>query len=56
MRIKLTSDYKQYKTGDIIDVSKNVAFGLIDSGIGIISKDMTKHDYKKKKVSDGRSS
>lgn len=57
MRIKITKDHKQYKKGEIVDVSKNEAFGLIDSGVGIVSKDMTVTDYrvKPKKVSDGRS-
>lgn len=46
MRIRIIKDNKQGKKGDIVDVSKNVAFGLIDSGVGVISKDMTENDYR----------
>lgn len=46
MRIRFTKDYKGHKTGDIIEVSRNEAFGLIDSGVAIVSKELTKRDYK----------
>jgi len=46
MRIKLVKDNKLGKKGEVIEVSKNVAFGLIDSGSGIVSKDMTNQDLK----------
>ena len=46
MRIRITKDQGSYKKGDVIEVSKNVAFGLIDSGVGVISKDMIEKDYK----------
>jgi hypothetical protein len=46
VRVKITRNQGSYKQGDIIEVSKNVAFGLIDSGIAIISKDMTEEEYK----------
>lgn len=49
MRIKITKDHKQYKAGEIVEVTNNVGFGLIDSGIGMISKDMTGRDIKRKK-------
>lgn len=39
-------DSKGYKRGDIVEVSKNVAFGLLDSGVGVISKDIAPDDYK----------
>jgi hypothetical protein len=44
MRIKFIKPNKYHKAGDIADVSPNVAFGLIDSGIAIISKDITSLD------------
>lgn len=53
MRIRIIKDNKQGKKGDIVDVSKNVAFGLIDSGVGVISKDMTPDDYKQAGDKDG---
>lgn len=44
MRIRLTKDHKQNKKGDIVEVSRNEAFHLIDSGLGMVSKDMTERD------------
>ena len=32
--IYLLKDYQEHLKGDIISVSNNVAFGLIDSGVG----------------------
>lgn len=49
MRIRITTDHKQYRKGDIVEVTPNVGFGLIDSGIGILSKEMTATDIRKKK-------
>jgi len=46
MRIKIIKPTKKYYKGEIVEVSKNVAFGLIDSGVGIISKDMTSYEVK----------
>jgi hypothetical protein len=46
MRIKITKDYKEHKAGDIVEVSPNVAFGLIDIGVAKITKDMTSRDIK----------
>lgn len=44
IRIKFVQNYRQYKKGDIESLSPNEAFGLIDSGKAIISKDMTETD------------
>lgn len=52
MRVKIISSRQGYRKGDIVDVSKNVAFGLIDSGVGIISKDITPDDYINKQETD----
>ena len=43
-RIKFTKNHKSYKRGDVISVSNNEAFGFIDRGVAIISKDMTSED------------
>lgn len=48
-RIKIIQDYKKYKAGETVEVSPNVAFGLIDRSVGIISKDMVSSDYSVKK-------
>lgn len=56
MRIKLIKDYKEHKKGDVIDVSKNVGFGLIDSGVGIVSREITDREIKTKKVKYGYNS
>lgn len=52
MRVRITKNDKGYKRGDVVDVSRNVAFGLVDSGIGIISKDMTEQDYKTNRLDE----
>lgn len=44
LRIRFTTDYKNNRKGDIKEVSRNEAFGLIDRGVAIISKDMTARD------------
>lgn len=41
-QIYLLQDYQENNKGDIISVSNNVAFGLIDSGIG---KESTTRDF-----------
>lgn len=45
IRLKITKTGK-YKAGDTVIVSKNEAFGLIDKGEAILTKDMTSQDYK----------
>lgn len=46
IRVKFVKDYKQYSKGDVQSLSPNEAFGIIDAGFGIVSKDMTEADYK----------
>lgn len=53
MRIRIIKSNKRYNKGETVDVSKNVAFGLIDSGFGMISKDIVQDDLKVKE-DDGR--
>lgn len=50
MRVRFIKKHKDYASGDVIEVTPNVAFGLIDSGYAILSKDMTEDDYKPKKT------
>lgn len=55
LRIRFIQDHKNNKSGDIKEVSRNEAFGLIDKGVAIISKDITQRvvKVKKKKVKRG---
>jgi hypothetical protein len=46
MRLKIIKKTYHYSVGQIVDVSKNEGFGLLDTGSAIISKDMTPDDYK----------
>ncbi len=50
----MLKDYKGRRKGDVVDVSRNEAFGLIDSGNAIITKDMIPDDYKQAGDKDGR--
>ncbi len=45
-RIKFIKNHKDYRVGDTGTFSNNEAFGLIDSGFAVVSKDMTSNDYK----------
>lgn len=47
-RVRIIKTYKQYRAGDVVNLSPNEAFGLIDRQIAIISKDMTQADYTQK--------
>lgn len=54
MRVKFIKDHKEHRRGQVADVSRNEAFGLIDSGVAMLSKDMAPEDVKtKKKAPDG---
>lgn len=46
IRIKLLKDWNGKPKGSILVIDRNEAFGLIDSGKAIISKDMNPDDYK----------
>lgn len=45
-RVKITKQFKNYKVGDTVYVTRNEAHELIDGGFGVISKDMTQADYR----------
>lgn len=44
IRLKFLKNYKQFKPGDTESFSRNEAFGLIDSGVAMVSKDMVASD------------
>lgn len=44
MRVRITKTTNKYKAGTIVEVSRNEAFGLIDSGVGELSKEITEQD------------
>lgn len=45
-RVRIIKLFKGYNVGDIVDVSPNIAHGLIDAGVAVISKDMVSEiDY-----------
>lgn len=46
MRVRILKTAKGYRKGDTAEVSRNVAFGLIDSGIAQLTKDIAPDDYK----------
>lgn len=46
MRIRIVKPTHKYKLDEIVEVSRNEAFGLLDSGCGVISKDITNSDYR----------
>lgn len=50
IRVRVIKANKKYKIGDTITLSPNEAFGLLDSGVAVISKDMTAVDYVTKEV------
>lgn len=50
VRVKFIKNHKQHKKGEIESLDPNEAFGLINSGVAIVSKDMTESDYKTSKI------
>lgn len=53
MRVKFIQDHKNHRSGDVVEVTRNEAFGLIDSGYAVVSKDITQRETKKKIVTNG---
>ena len=45
IRVRFIKDYKDFKKGDVETLSPNEAFGVIDSGFAVVSKEMTSTDY-----------
>lgn len=46
IRIKIIKSHKQYKVGETVYVTPNIAHDLIDGGYGEKTKDMTATDYR----------
>lgn len=44
IRVRFIKNYKNFTKGDISSFSNNEAFGLIDQGIAMVSKDITETD------------
>lgn len=38
MKVRILKDEKEYRKGDVVDVTPNVAFGLIDRGIAAVDR------------------
>lgn len=55
MRVKYLKDHKGKRKGETEEVSRNVAFGLIDSGVAEITKDMSPDDYRQAGGKHGKS-
>ena len=45
-RVKLLKPNKYGKVNEVVVIDNNEAFGLIDSGAAILTKDMTSDDYR----------
>lgn len=52
-RLKLLKSCKYGKSGEVLYIDNNEAFGLIDSGFAELTKDMTPDDYKQAGDKDG---
>lgn len=45
IRVKITKSYKNFNAGETVEVSKNVAFDLLDRGVAVMSKDLVSKDH-----------
>lgn len=45
MKVRIIKDHKEYHRGEVVEVTKNVAFGLIELGVARIDKMMTQEGY-----------
>jgi hypothetical protein len=52
MRIKIIKSHPTYS--GVVDVTRNVAFGLIDSGYAEITKDITNSDEQQAGINHGK--
>ena len=48
IRVKIVQPNDKYKVDEIYHLTNNEAFGLIDSGIAILTKDITRKETKVK--------
>lgn len=51
-RVKLLTTNKYGRVNDVVVMDNNEAFGLIDSGAAVLTKDMTAADYKAKALDE----
>lgn len=47
-RVKIIKDYRDYRKGETIEVTPNVAHGLIDAGVAELTKDMASSEIRTK--------
>lgn len=52
MRLKIIKPHKKYSVGQTVDVSRNVAYGLIDKGVAIQTKDVVTNEWQTNKEVD----
>ena len=52
-RVKIIKPNKKYAIGQVIELSNNEAFGLIDSGVAEQTKHLEARDYKIKGIKHG---
>lgn len=50
IRVKFIRNHKDYRKGQTIALSPNEAFGLIDKGYAMVSKDLVAEDYVQAKL------
>lgn len=50
LRVKIVKAHKKYAMGQVVEVTRNEAHGLLDGGYAVMSKDMTQMDYSTNKV------
>lgn len=53
MKVRIIKDHKDYKKNEVVDVSPNVAHGLIDSGIARVDRMFTSNDKPYKVTKNG---
>lgn len=54
-RVKIIKDYKEYKSGETHEVTPNIAHGLVNKGVAMLSKDMEQSDQHTKVMTKKRS-
>lgn len=48
VRVRIIKNSKEYKSGEIEEVTPNIAHGLIEAGVAILSKDVQDFEIKTK--------
>jgi len=55
IRVKILRDYRDFRKGQVVHLTPNEAFGLIDRNLAMVSKDMVESDYHAKRPFKPRS-